>query len=343
MNRNKLAVTLDLTRPDGVALLKRLVAGAHAVIENYSSEVLRNLRLDYSVLKDVRPGLVMLSMPAFGSNNPWSSCRAYGSTLEQASGLPCVTGRPEDPPTMNQTAYGDPVGGFNASAALMVALLHQQRTGEGQNIDLSQVECMVSLTAPYLIEQSASGQVAPRVGNRHPVFAPQGCFRCAGDDSWLAATVTSDAAWRALCSLIGREELAAMETAARQSAQDGLEAAIAAWTAGRSADEAMAALQAAGVAAGVARRPFDLDTDPHLVARGFWQRLDRPFIGPHWQSSPAFREGDAAYPVRQVAPTLGQHNAAILGGRLGLSAAELERLAASDIIGSVPKPKRQYG
>jgi crotonobetainyl-CoA:carnitine CoA-transferase CaiB-like acyl-CoA transferase len=343
MNRNKLGVTLDLTRPDGVALLKRLVAGAHAVIENYSSEVLRNLKLDYSVLKDVRPGLVMLSMPAFGSNNPWSSCRAYGSTLEQASGLPSVTGSPHDPPTMNQTAYGDPVGGFNAAAALMVALLHQQRTGEGQNIDLSQVECMVSLVAPSLIEQSALGRASPRIGNRHKVFAPQGCFRCKGDDAWLAVTVTDDATWRALCGVIGREDLAGLDTAARREAQDGPEDAIAAWTAGRSADEAMTALQQAGVAAGVARRPFQLDSDPHLTERGFWHRVDRPFIGPHWQSSPAFREGAEAYRVRRVAPTLGQDNAAVLGGELGLDAAELERLAAADIIGSVPKPKRQYG
>jgi len=343
MNRNKLGVTLDLTRPEGAALLKRLVAGAHAVIENYSSEVLRNLHLDYSVLKDVRPGLVMLSMPAFGSNNPWSACRAYGSTLEQASGLPTVTGDPRDPPTMNQTAYGDPVGGFNAAAALMVALLHQQQTGEGQAIDLSQVECMVSLTAPYLIEQSATGRTSPRVGNRHPQHVPQGCFHCAGEDAWLAVSVTHDAAWRALCDVIGREDLAGLDAAARREQQDRLEAVIGAWTAGHTAEEAMVRLQAAEVGAGVARRPFDLDSDPHLVARGFWHRVDRPFIGPHWQSSPAFREGEVAYPVRQVAPTLGQHNDAILGGRLGLDAAELERLAAADIIGTVPKPRRQYG
>ncbi|HEY4172602.1 MAG TPA: CoA transferase, partial [Rhodopila sp.] len=133
MNRNKLDVTLDLTHPDGVALLKRLVADADAVIENYSAEVLRKLGLDYSVLSKLKPGLVMLSMPAFGSDNAWSACRGYGSTLEQASGLPTITGFPDDPPTMNQTAYGDPVGGFNAAAALMVALLHKQATGQGQN------------------------------------------------------------------------------------------------------------------------------------------------------------------------------------------------------------------
>jgi crotonobetainyl-CoA:carnitine CoA-transferase CaiB-like acyl-CoA transferase len=343
MNRNKRDVTLDLTQPDGVALLKRIVATAHAVIENYSSEVLRKLGLDYDVLKTVRPGLVMLSMPAFGSNNAWSPCRAYGSTLEQASGLPTLTGFPEHPPTMNQTAYGDPVGGFNASAALMVALLHQQQTGEGQNIDLSQVECMLPLVAGPLIEQSATGKHSPRIGNRHPVHVPQGAFRCQGDDAWVAISVTSDAAWQGLCKRLGREDLASLNVAERRARQEELEAAITSWTERRPADEVMSLLQQAGVAAGVARLPAELDRDPHLVARGFWRRIDRPFIGPHWQSSAAFREGAAPYPIRRAAPTLGQDNDAILGGELGLNAKELADLAARDITGTIPKPRRPQG
>ncbi|OJW24866.1 MAG: carnitine dehydratase [Rhodospirillales bacterium 69-11] len=343
MNRNKLDVTLDLTQPEGVALLKRLVAGAHAVIENYSSEVLGKLGLDYPVLSQVRPGLVMASMPAFGCGNAWSACRAYGSTLEQASGLPTITGFPHHPPTMNQTAYGDPVGGFNAAAALIVALLHQQRTGEGQHVDLSQVACMLPLVAAAMIEQSATGAVPPRIGNRHPVFVPQGAFRCAGADSWLAVSVTDDAAWRALCGVIGREDLAGLPAAERRAREEALEAVIAAWTAAREAEDAMLALQAVGVAAGVARLPATLDRDPHLQARGFWRRVDRPFIGPHWQSSAAFREGAAPYPLRRVAPTLGQDNHAILVGRIGLSEAEYADLAARDVIGTVPKPRRPQG
>lgn len=340
MNRNKLDVTLDLTHPDGVALLKRLVADADAVIENYSAEVLRKLGLDYSVLSKVKPGLVMLSMPAFGSDNAWSACRGYGSTLEQASGLPTITGFPDDPPTMNQTAYGDPVGGFNAAAALMVALLHKQATGQGQNIDLSQVECMLPLVAPALIEQSATGRTPARTGNRHPLYAPQGCFRCAGQDAWIVVSITSDTMWRALCSLLGRDDLADLTAEQRHERQDGLEAMIAGWTADRSPDQAMATLQAQGVAAGAVRTPLALTGDPHLVARGFWRRLDRPFIGTHWQSSAAFREGPDAYPVRRVAPTLGQDNETILGGRLGLARSEIDRLAASDVIGTIPKPRR---
>jgi crotonobetainyl-CoA:carnitine CoA-transferase CaiB-like acyl-CoA transferase len=343
MNRNKLDVTLDLANPEGAKLLKRLVATSHAVIENYSAGVLRKLGLDYSVLKDVRPGLVMVSMPAFGSGNAWSDCRAYGSTLEHASGLPTLTGSADHPAVMNQTAYGDPVGGFNAAAALIVALLHQQRTGHGQNIDISQVECMLPLVAPSLIEQSAFGFTSPRIGNRHRVHVPNGAFRCAGDDQWVAIAVCDDTQWQAACTVLNRPDLVALTAAQRRAREDELEALISAWTATRPAEDAMTILQEHGVAAGVVRLPGNLDKDPHLMARGFWHRLDRPFIGPHWQSSAAWREGPDAYPVRRVAPTLGQDNEAILMGMLGLDRKELTRLAAADIIGIVPKPRRPQG
>jgi crotonobetainyl-CoA:carnitine CoA-transferase CaiB-like acyl-CoA transferase len=292
------------------------------------------------VLSRVNPNLIMLSMPAFGSNNAWSACRGYGSTLEQASGLPTVTGFPEDPPTMNQTAYGDPVGGFNAAAALMAALLHRQATGQGQNIDLSQVECMIPFVAPELIAQSALGETPPRLGNRHPVHVPHGCFPCAGDDRWVTIAVTGDAAWRACCALLHRPDLADLTASDRRASQAELEAVLAGWTATLDAEEAMTRLQRAGIAAGVVRRPMELDQDAHLTARGFWHRHDRPFTGPHWHSSAPFREGRDAYKVRRVAPTLGQDNEAILGGRLGLSTAEIQRLADSGVIGTIPRPRR---
>lgn len=340
MNRSKRDVTLDLTNPEGATILKKLVAKADAVIENYSSEVLVKLGLDYGVLKDARPGLVMLAMPAFGSGNAWSACRAYGSTLEHASGLPTVTGFPDDPPTMNQTAYGDPIGGFNASAALLVALLHQQATGEGQFIDMSQVECMLPLAASAVIAQSATGIMLPRIGNRHPVYTPQGCFRCQGEDAWVAISVVSDAMWTALCGLIGWEDLAGLTAAERRAREDELEGIIGAWTVGRSADQAMAAMQEVGVAAGTVRVPMHLPNDPHLKARGFWRWADRPLIGKHWQSSAAFREGNAPYPLRRPAPTLGQDNEATLAELAGLDADQIAALKAAGTIGTVPKPRR---
>ncbi len=339
MNRNKLGVTLDLTTEDGKHLLKQLVAGADAVVENYSVEVLPKLGLGYEALRAVRPDLVMVSMPAFGTGNAWSTCRAYGSTLEQASGLPTLTGFPHDPPTMNHTAYGDPIGGYNAAAALLIALIHRKRTGLGQLIDLSQVECMMPMVAPALIAQSALGEIPRRLGNRHPVHVPQGAFRCAGEDAWIVLTVTGNAEWRRLCGLIHRPDLAGLDRLARHACADEIEAAIGLWAGARTADQAMAELQEAHIAAGASRTPLALTQDPHLLARGFWREADNPFMGRHLHAAAPFREGQAPYPLVRPSPTLGQHNEQVLGKLLGLAGAELARLAEAGVIGTKAVPK----
>ncbi len=340
LNRNKLGITLDLTHPDGVAALKALVAGADAVVENYAADVLPKLGLDYARLREVNPTLVMASMCAFGSTGPWRDCRAYGSTLEHASGLPSTAGRPGDPPVMGHIAYGDATGGLNGAAALLVALLHRKRTGEGQHIDLSQVECMLPMAGPAILACSA-GQTPPRTGNRHPDHAPHGIFPCAEKDSWLAVTVTDDAMWQACAHIIGRPDLASLDTAARLAAPDALEQALAAWTATQTADRAMAALQEAGVAAGVARAPYALFDDPQLLARGYWRAYSRPFIGDFPQSVLPFREGAAPYPIECPAPTLGQHTDAVLTTLLGYTPEQLAALAEAGVTGTETVPSRR--
>jgi crotonobetainyl-CoA:carnitine CoA-transferase CaiB-like acyl-CoA transferase len=146
--------------------------------------------------------------------------------------------------------------------------------------------------------------------------------------------------WQDLCAVLKRPDLANLTPPQRRDRKDVLDALITAWTASRDPDEAMTMLQANDIAAGVVRTPLALVEDPHLIARGFWHRLDRPFIGMNWQSSATFREGPDAYPVRRVAPTLGQDNEAILAGRLGLTRAEINRLTEAGVIGTVPKPRR---
>jgi len=343
LNRNKRGITLDLTTPEGVAATKALVAGADAVIENYSSGVLEKLSLDYPALRDVNPSIVMLSMCAFGASSAWRDCRAYGSTLEHASGLPHLVGCPEDPPVMGHIAYGDATGGLNGAAALLVALLHRNATGEGQHIDLSQVESMLPMAGPALLAYAA-GTLPPRTGNRHPDCAPHGVYPCAGQDTWICISVLDDAMWQRCATAIGRAELAERfaQLHARRAAEDMLDGAIAAWTRTRDADAAMTKLQAAGVAAGVARAPIDLFKDAHLVARGFWQYVDRPFTGPFPQSSLPFREGGHATPVQTPAPTLGQHTEEILRDLLGYDAARLADLAARHITGTGPLPSRRH-
>ena len=207
VNRNKTGITLDLTQSEGADLLRRLVRTADAVVENYAQDVLPRLGLHHDGLRAERPDLVTVSMPAYGSNTAWAELRGYGSTLEHGSGLPTVTGFEGAPPTMNHVAYGDPIGGLNACAAVLAALLHRKRTGEGQFVDLSQVECLFPLVAPWLIEQVVTGKVGPRLGARHPQYVPHGVFPCDGDDAWIVVAVTDDKAWAALCAVIERPDL----------------------------------------------------------------------------------------------------------------------------------------
>ncbi len=338
MNRNKRGITLDLTTEDGVRLVKRLIAKADVVIENYSAGVLSKLGLDYERVRRVNEEVIMVSMPAFAADGPWRECRAYGSTLEQAAGLPSVCGMPDGPPAMNLIAYGDPISGLNATAALLIALFHRRRTGQGQRIDLSQVECMLPMVAPWIIEQSARGKISPRLGTRHPAYVPHGCFRCQGDDAWVLVAVTGDPQWRALCHVIGREDLsldpALATTEGRRQREEELEAAIAAWTISRSADQAMRQLQGPGVAAATVRPPYDLLTDPHLLERRFWTWIDRPFVGSHPQPAPAYRWDGKSFPAKRPAPTLGQHNEEVLRELLGLSTTEIASLSQAGVIGT---------
>jgi len=340
VNRNKRAITLDLEHPDGRRLLLELVATANAVVENYSGGVLPKLDLSYDVFRAARPDIVLLSMPAFGSTGPWRLFRAYGSTVEQSSGLPHLHGHPDDPPTMLHVAYGDAVGGLNGAAALLTALRHQRKTGEGQFVDLSQAESLFPLAAHGILEYAATGAVPPRTANRSRRYAPHGVYPCRTEagmpDSWLVLEVQTEAQWRALTGLI--PDLAGFGDAADRLARaDALDALIAGWTRGRPARSAMTQLQALGIPAAATNAMSDLIGEPQLAARGYWQWLDRAVVGRQPNPSPPYRDGRAPLSIRRPAPTLGQHNREVLGGILGLTDDELARLESRGVIGSKPR------
>jgi len=338
INRNKRGITLDLTRRKGLTLAKRLLAGADIVVDNYSVDVLPKLGLGYNVLRALNPRLVMMSMSAFGTNSIYRDCRAYGSTLEQGSGLPSVIGSPDGPPAMSHVAFGDAVGGLNGCAAVLVALTHARRTGQGQFIDLAQIECMLPFAAPWITVQSIDGMPPIRYGNRHPQFVPHGCFRCRGEDNWIIVAATDDDMWQRLAILVGRPDWATdaslRAAEARRRIEHAIERDIEAWTLTRDADQAMSELQAVRVAAGVARLPTDLVNDRHLRSRAFLQDVERAFIGLHPQPSMPIREDAGSYAIRTAAPTLGQHNREVLSELLALSDAEIAQLARERIIGT---------
>ena len=339
VNRNKRGITLELEHPEGRALLLRLVAGADAVVENFSGGVLPKLNLGYEQFREVKDDIILLSMPAFGSTGPWSGLRAYGSTVEQASGLPHLNGYAEDPPTMHHVAYGDAVGGLNGAAALLVALNHLARTGEGQFVDLSQVEALFPLGVHGIVHYAAKGEAPPRAGNRSASYAPHGVYPCQGEDRWILIQAGEEAHWQALKREAGGQLNGFGDLGDRLQRADALDDAIAAWTAERDSRSLMTQLQSAGVPVSVTHDLTSLFDDPHLAARGFWQWLDRAVVGSQPQPSPPYRSGSAPLPIIRPAPTLGQHNQEVFGENLGLGRDDLERLLALGVIGNRPRIK----
>ena len=336
VNRNKQDITLDLENPRGRELLLQLVATADVLVENYSGGVLPKLKLDYSNLIEANPGLVMVSMPAFGSTGPWSQFRAYGSTVEHSSGLPHLVGDPEQAPTMQHVAFGDAVGGLNGTAAILTALWHKQRSGEGQFVDLSQVECLFPLAAPGILHQSVYGQSPRRSGNKHPDHAPHGVYPCEGDDAWVVIQVTDEIQWQRLQDLI--PALAPFgDVDERLDKREALDECVRAWTQQRSAAAVMQLLQGVGVTAAKLNNAQAILDEPHLQDRGYLQWLEREYVGVQPHPSPPFRVTADPIPITSPAPTLGQHNHDILGELLGLGAAELEELEQQGVIGTKPR------
>ncbi|MDF2231758.1 CoA transferase [Albimonas sp. CAU 1670] len=335
-NRNKRGVAIDLTRPEGRALALRLAETCDAAIENQATGVMAKLGLTYEDLKAVNPSIIMLSMPGFGAEGPWSAYRAYGSTVEQSSGLPHLTGRPEDPPAMCHIAYGDAAGGMHAAAMLLTALFHRRRTGEGQRLDLAQVEGLMQFGIHGPITQSMTGAPPERLGRRHPLHVPHGVFPCTAEDTWVAAAVTVDEAWPALARLLGREDWAgdpALTTPeGRRAIEDEIEAALATFTAQRTPPEAAQALRAAGVAVAPVIRSADLLEDELLNARGFWAQVERAHVGvkPH-PLTPWTLDGQRT-PIRSPAPTLGEHTEAVLRDLLDLGDGEIADLRREGVL-----------
>jgi crotonobetainyl-CoA:carnitine CoA-transferase CaiB-like acyl-CoA transferase len=334
-NLNKRDITLDLTSDAGRRLALRLAAEADVVVENFSPRVVEQFGLDYDSLVKVNPDVIMVRMPGLGLEGPWRDYVGWALNFEQLSGMSAATGYPDGPPC-NLQGPADPVVGTHATAALLAALEHKRRTGEGQLIEVAQIEVGAVVTAEPVIEYSLTGQVPEREGNRHRAYA-QGVYPAAGDDEWVAISVRDDADWVAALDVIGRPELADDPrfgtAAARLANHDAFDEVLRQWTAAQSPDEAAEALRLRGVPAErllTGDRMYDVD---QLDARGFYEELEHPLSGR--QRYPGWPFRITPGPLRHhltPSPTLGQHNDEVLGA-LGLSDDEIAKLRQDQVIG----------
>ncbi|MCW0216506.1 MAG: CoA transferase [Pseudonocardia sp.] len=336
INRMKRGVTLNLADPRGAELLAELVATADVVIENYTPRVMANFGLDYDQLRAVKPDLIMLSLPGFGSEGAWRDYAAFAWTTEQMSSICHLTGYPDSGPLFTGTTCGDPLAGLMGAMALFSAVNHRRRTGEGQHIDLSQTETATSFVGDALVAAQVTGTDPMRAANANPHMAPHGIYPCR-DERWAAIACEDDEAWRALWTeLDGEGALPYPTLAERLAAVDELDALLAAWTADRDADEIMHGLQARGIAAAAVMNGKHLLADRHLAQRGFFLVQDRAEIGEtHYLSEP-FRLRDAELPEPRRAAYLGEHNAEVLGGILGVSPERLAELDRDAVTGTAP-------
>lgn len=348
VNRNKFGTTLNLRDPRGLDLLRRLITLGDIIVENYTPRVMGNFGLAYEHLREIRPGLIMISLPAYGGSGPWRDYPGFAFPVEEMAGFPQLTGYADDSvPRRWGNAAADSIAGLNGAYAVLTALAHQRRTGEGQYIDLAQVETLACFLGEPLLDYQINGRLPRRLGTGHAAHAPHGVYRCApepsgsaGDDCWVAISVTDERQWQGLCACIDRPEWLTdarfANAAGRVRQQAALDEGIAAWTRPRDRFTVMRALQLAGVAAMPVMTAADLLTDDHLRARGYWQDSSRAVIGPHTHGLHWAHFSETPIELKRPAPTLGQHNESIFGGLLGLSRAELEQLARDHVIGTAP-------
>ena len=334
-NLNKRDITLDLTSQRGRELAYRLAAQADVVVENFSPRVVEQFGLDYQSLVALRPDVIAVRMPGFGLDGPWRDYVGWALNIEQVSGMSAVTGYADGPPC-NVQGPADPIVGVHAGVALLAALDHRRRTGEGQLVEVAQIEVGAAVTAEPVIEYSMNGIVRPREGNRQRGYC-QGVYPTDTDDAWVALSVRDDTDWSQLVEAMGRpgllEDGRLATTDRRAAAHDVFDQVIAAWTRTQSSANIVAALREHNIPVEEVVAPERMYDLPGLDSRGYYEDFEHAITGRHRYPGWPFRitPGPARH-HRFAPPTLGQHNDEILSG-LGLSRDELVALRRDRVIG----------
>jgi benzylsuccinate CoA-transferase BbsF subunit len=334
-NQSKLYVALNIAKPEGLALAKRLIAMSDVLIENFAAGVIERLGLGYDVVSAVKPDLIMISSSGTGHSGPAKDYVAYGSLLQHYTGWNGISGYPNREP-IKGGLWADPWVGMELAMVTVAALHHRACSGAGQYVDFSMAEALSATIPEALLDYQMNGTVPEPQGNRDRWDAPHGVYPCKGQDCWIAIAVTDVAQWQALCRVIDRPDLAAdprFESAAgRRHHQETLDAAIAMWTRCHVDEEAMRRLQSAGVPAGASLDMTRVYNDPHLRESGYLSRHQTRDGGVRDLPGLPWRFVGLAEPYVTAAPVLGEHNAYVYESLLGLSEADVARLVDEQVI-----------
>ena len=336
-NSSKRSFALNMTEPRARAIALLLAARADVMASNFRPGVMERWGLSYEAVRAVNPRIIYLTMPMQGSDGPHASFTGFGSTIAALSGLVSLSGLPDRPGVGTGTHFPDHVPNpGHALVGTLAALIYRARTGEGQAVELSQLESTINVIGPAIVAASLDSASNGRSGNRSAICSPRGVFPCAGADTWLALTCRTEANWGALASVLGHPEwrsdprFASLE--ARKGHEDELERAIRDATRSRDRAALVARLREAGVPAAPVNTSRDILVDADLVARRYWQRVTHPVIGSLSIARPPVRFGDDPGPTLVRPPLLGEHTEEVARDLLGLSADEIERLVGEGVL-----------
>ena len=357
LNRGKHSVTLDLRSEEALGALRELISISDVVLENFTPRVMRRFQLSYAHLKPIRPDLIMVSNTGYGHSGPWSDFGAMATALEPTHGTGAFMGyldvdpegrsAPGTVPNKIANSYTDFLASWTAQLAVLACLFHRARTGQGMWIDLAMYQVGVSVLGEGLLDYAFNGRRTRRLGNRHPSFAPHGCYPCKGQDEWVVIAARDDVEWIAVCAAMDNPSLAwdprFADVITRHDNQDELDEIIARWTTVKSQYEVAELLQRRGVPAGPVLDGQALLADPHFRARGYFEAVEhmpstglgrQEYVGRGWKMS-----GNDVH-IRKPAPLLGEDNRYVLSQMLGLPQPQIDQLEQSDAVGQTLRGAR---
>jgi len=341
VNRGKRSLAMDMSTPEGQRIFKELVAKSDIVLDNYTPRVMRKWGLHYDELKQIKPSLIMLSNTGYGSTGPWSAFPSQGTTLEATMGITYYTGYRGDKPWKVGQSYPDFIACWAGLNGLWAAISHLRKTGEGQWIDVGMYQLGIAMMPEPFIQYQLDGTEPERIGNEHAEHVPSNLYKTQGVDQWIALTVETDAQWQALAIYMKEPELGTdpnyASAAARRKLRDIVNNKVSLWALKQDARHLTQALQTLGIAAGHICNSRDLLSDPHLIDRGFYEKVrhhepvgERPIIGRPYR----LRFRDAK--IKKGGPRFGEDNTAILRDIVGMSAKQIDAARANGIISDIP-------
>lgn len=337
-NTNKRSLTLDLAAPEGRELFAALLGHCDVLVENYSPRVFEGFGFGVDAVKAINPGIVYARLPAFGLSGPWRDRTGFSQTMEQATGLAWLTGHPSGSPRILNGPC-DPIAGYHTAFAVMVGLAERERTGLGTFIESPMAEAVLNVAAAQIVDH-AYGTDQHRSGNRSPHAAPQGIYRCVGNEDWLALSIETDTQWKSLKAVLGSptwaEDPSLDDADGRASVHDLIDTHLSEWARGSDLESLVAELAASGVPVGRVVDPRLMSQHPQLVAHGHYEMVDHQVAGSHLLPSVPFRFRGVERFTRSPAPLLGEHNDAVLRELLNLDEEAIEGLRNRAVIGDWP-------